>query len=462
MIISKVDSLLLWLAGVEPKLVHGCSPATIGKRKAMGGLLLIPVVLAGVAGYTFFVTLFKGHNSETYAVIASVTWGFAILCLDRFLLMTLQKSGSIVHDFLNIGSISRLFLAGLVAVILAHPIVLRVYQDNLSHSIQQGFLNQQQIVSLGFDQQKGQLNDEITARKNDLKSLKIASFSILEQQVSPEAVHLRKLIKEQQTLLLAAENEYTDEVAGRSKRTSKKGVGPVALAITKKIKSIVHDKKALEKQLKNTLENRKNNQALRTEQMKIELVNTDNERAFIQHELDSLLNEKADLQVNKKQAIAKAASFESYDFLTLSNQLDRLSGENSNVKLWTWLITALLFFLDIIVILMKITSPRDEYDDFKDAYLKTFKIGQQFSLGTIAQRIEFAAKRQALDEHIIHNLATLEMLLRASAQIMSKAKKMDYIEEKNRINTDDFKELSGDFRRLALYMRDALLKEATT
>jgi len=459
---SRASLFLIWASGADLNILNDCHPSVTTTKKAQGLLVLIPAIIALAAGYSFFATLFKHEQLAAFGFGA--IWSLIVFTIDRYLLMTLNKTNSVIKDLFSLPVLLRIIIAGYIGFVMAHPLLLMVYKDNLHFSLETNYNNQAQIISNDFDRKIEQVQIKLDKRNNDLGNIRDANLTILNQKPSSEQAFLLGLIKEQQILLRETEAEFEDEVAGISQRTGKKGFGPIALAIKKKIKNIEKDKEKLETQLNNNLKERRKAQRVQHKRISNELDQIDHQRLLITNDLKSLVNDKGNLKKEKGKTLKDLDSIEAFDFLTLSNELHKLEENNPNVFLWKWLITGLLWTLDILVILLKITSPRDDYDEIKDLNKIAFNTTKPIRLEAITQNILFTEQKRSLDKKISFHLNNLDTLLKQSELIMKKVNYLNTISEKNSTPNSNatFKDIFRGYTDVASMTWKKIMDEVAT
>lgn len=122
-----MSELMLWLSGVDRNVLSHCEGER-NKFVAMGGTVLTTAVLATLAA-TFTSHQFL-HTPLFFALVLGIGWGFAIMNLDRWLLISIRRQKTPGKTILM--AAPRVFLAVLVGAVIAHPIVLRVFEKEIS------------------------------------------------------------------------------------------------------------------------------------------------------------------------------------------------------------------------------------------------------------------------------------------------------------------------------------------
>ncbi len=372
--VSVIERFFLFCSGTDPELLKDCSRSVKTKYIALGWLVLTPAVLAVWSGSYFFSTIFKDHLFMS--VVFGFLWGLIILNIDRYLIITFDKGNSLFRDIFSFSVFSRLIIAVFIAYAIAHPIVLRLFSDNIEEHIFSRNEGRKEEIRKDYNQkidaieaEIARLNTEISEKGNAVIYVNQAGesreISELRKEVANTGMEISELRKE----LNKSHEELSDEIAGSSTRTGKKGHGPVARSIELKMESLngqiqksEEQYRRLEEQLVNAVEREKADFGMKKESVE-----------FGKNELAALTARNSSLMEDKKNEIArlrklrdeKVQGLESkaaMDFLARSNALDELSQNNFNVKKWSWLLTAIFILLDILPILWKVIPRKDAYE----------------------------------------------------------------------------------------------------
>ena len=128
------------LAGVKEDLLAWV-PHETARYTALGGVVLSTAVVATVSMF-FALQEILGHFS-IWTLFVVLGWGLLVLNLDRWLVSS--ASGSQWHTRMAV-FVPRLMLATLFGVIIAEPIVLRVFETAVEQHVQDG--RTQQLAQL--------------------------------------------------------------------------------------------------------------------------------------------------------------------------------------------------------------------------------------------------------------------------------------------------------------------------
>jgi hypothetical protein len=131
--VNKLEMLFIWLSGVSPKILATCPESEQKKHAALGGTVLIPALLAIVTASFLLYTL----NFSIYTIVpVALLWSCMILLMDRALLATYRRGFTFWG---KLGQFSlRFVIALLIAVTVAHPVVLLLFSERIDAAYNEG------------------------------------------------------------------------------------------------------------------------------------------------------------------------------------------------------------------------------------------------------------------------------------------------------------------------------------
>jgi len=189
-----------WMcSGADLDLLEKCSKAEQVKYAGIGGTIFFTAVMAFIASSFALFTVF---DSVIISIAFGLIWGLLIFNLDRFIVSTIKKQG---RPWLELGqAIPRLILAIIIAVVIAKPLELKIFQKE----IDQVLLQQKNDLSL---QNKEQIAMQYTPEINRIDS---------------EIQELKDVIVNKEKEVNDLYSTYISEAEG-TKGTLKIGKGPV-------------------------------------------------------------------------------------------------------------------------------------------------------------------------------------------------------------------------------------------
>ncbi|MEE4356858.1 MAG: DUF4407 domain-containing protein [Desulfococcaceae bacterium] len=372
--LSRIEKFFLFCSATDTEVLKDCSKGIKGKYIALGWLVLTPAVMALWSGSYFFSTIFR--NQIILSVLFGFVWALIILNIDRYLIITFDKGDSLFKDIFSFSVFSRMIIAVFIAYAIAHPIVLRLFSENIEEYIYtQNEIHKEEIRKnysgkiTSLEEEVRLLNAEINEKGTGISQMNGPAANPEISVLRKEIAHTGKEISDLRDVLNQSHEELSDEIAGSSSRTGRKGYGPVARSIEQKIESLNAQIRnaekqyaGLEEQLASAIENEKSGFQNRKEAL-----------AFERKELTALEERNNALIADRQKEITrlrflrdeKIRGFEhkaATDFLARSNALDELSKNNPNVRKWSYLLTLIFILLDILPILWKVIPRKDAYE----------------------------------------------------------------------------------------------------
>ena len=308
---NKLERFLVFCSGAYQPLVKRC-PGSIHQFIGIGGTVLFTAVFAGLSvGYALF-TVFE----SIFAVLAvGIVWMLMIFNLDRYIVSTLKKREKFLSEFKQ--AIPRLLLAVLIALVIAKPLELKIFEKEINRE-----LDRQRLATISDSK------DEIKAVYPELLDL--------EAQID----ELNAEIKEKEAFRNQKQIEYDNERFGvkTSETTGRAGIG------------INAEKK--ERQLDQAQQDLEYTQSLNRKK------------------IDDLVKQKYEL--NEKMAGEldyQMVSLDANNGLAARIQaLDSLTNANNAVYWANILIMALFIMIEMAPILVKLMAKRGPYDHLLELY----------------------------------------------------------------------------------------------
>jgi hypothetical protein len=126
---NKLERFLIFCSGAYLPLVKRC-PGSIHQFIGIGGTVLFTAIFAGLSvGYALF-TVFE----NIFTVIAvGIIWMLMIFNLDRYIVSTLKKREKFLSELKQ--AIPRLLLAVLIALVIAKPLELKIFEKEINREL---------------------------------------------------------------------------------------------------------------------------------------------------------------------------------------------------------------------------------------------------------------------------------------------------------------------------------------
>ena len=169
--VNKLERFFIWLSGVSPRILAGCPESEQKKHAALGGVVLIPALLAIVTASFLLYTL----NFSVYTIApVALLWSCMVLLMDRALLATYRRGFTFLG---KLGQFSlRFVIALLIAITVAHPVVLLLFSERIDAAYNEGRIKTElNNLALQCDLKNPQselslLDAKMTLFRNELKN----------------------------------------------------------------------------------------------------------------------------------------------------------------------------------------------------------------------------------------------------------------------------------------------------
>lgn len=140
-----IKRMLWFCAGAYQPLLKRC-PTESNKYIGIGGTVLFTAIFAGLAAGYAMHTVF---DSSYVAVILAVIWALMIFNLDRFIVGTMRKRKSSFEQWKI--ALPRFFLAAVLALVIAKPLELRIFEKEINRQLDKDRLAVIQETKLQID-----------------------------------------------------------------------------------------------------------------------------------------------------------------------------------------------------------------------------------------------------------------------------------------------------------------------
>jgi len=316
---SFIYSFFCWCSGARLYLLKNC-PTDYNKFFGIGIIIFLTGIMASITG---FYALFMVFNSIVISVLFGSFWGILIFFLDWFIVSSLKKEEKVLSEILY--SIPRLMLAVLLAIVIAKPLELKLFEKEINGILQ----NIKVENSLDY-------NKLIDKEFEEIKKLK------------KENILLKTEISEKENLRKKLFNMIITEAEGKSP-TGTIGKGPVYREKKKEYNKIDAEL---------TILNKRNNKQINNNNKQIEKL----------------------LKIKNKQIDESKSEIKKADGLLARLEAMSVLGEkNTTVKYASWFIFLLFVLIESAPVLVKLLSRRGAYDELieKEEYEKIVEYKKQ-------------------------------------------------------------------------------------
>ena len=194
-----LNQFFILCSGADTDILNKCPKGEQNKYAGIGATVFFTAVMAFVACSYALYTVFD--NIYT-AIFFGFIWGLLIFNLDRYIVSTIKKTGHVFNAFIQ--AIPRLILAVIIAVVIAKPLELKIFEKEIN----QVLLEEKNAMTLA---NKNQINEQFTPEIAELQS----QITTLNAQIASKENEVNDLY-----------NTYISEAEGTA-GTKRLGKGPV-------------------------------------------------------------------------------------------------------------------------------------------------------------------------------------------------------------------------------------------
>ncbi len=387
-------SFFCWCSGARLYLLKKC-PTDYNKFFGIGIIIFLTGIMATITGFYALLMIF---NSIIFSIIFGVFWGVLIFFLDWFIVSSLKKEEKIFSEIMY--SIPRLMLSVLLAIVIAKPLELKLFEKEINGVLQnikvENSLEYNKLVDKEFDEIK---------------------------KIEKENILLKTEIIEKENLRRKLFNMIIKEAEGKSP-TGIVGKGPVYREKKNEYNKIDTELAKL---------NKSNNKKIESNNKKIE-------------KLAKIKNK----QINESKIEIRKAD----GLLARLEAMSVLGEKNKTVKYASWFIFLLFVLIESAPLLVKLLSRRGAYDELieKEEYEKIVEYKKQkIKTKTLANNyIELLKQKNELqvDAEKRNNESFVKQIEDAKQEINSKFIKNWKQKEIETINTKEFSEQDNDNKNI--------------
>jgi len=367
------ERVCLWAAGVSPKIVTFL-PTERHIFVTIGASILFTGILAGLSGYFSFSMVLGGADGNSpdlkYTSALAAIWALLIFNLDRSIVCNTSSWRS--PDGGKLGKLSlfvmRVALAGVIAFVVSVPLELRLFHDKIEEAFKDAapdrIANTRKDLQAKIDNGKNELENMELLQKNDLaEQLKISDKTReLQNQKAPkfdEAADVKD--NEDKERVSKDKNDYVIKQQ-KAQESAKRNYDPVIATRTARMAqldaSIAERKKRFEDLTSHfntltasstkTLEEARGQLTKRIQDRDLGIVAVRDELKKAKDKLSLLDKENGDAKPGLLQQI---------------ETLHKLGEDSFIIKSAKWSVRALIMLIEIIPVLLKLTSKAKYYDE---------------------------------------------------------------------------------------------------
>lgn len=313
---NELKKFFWWCTGVHQETLNRY-PEEHSKYVSIGATIFFTGLFATLAGgYAMYFVFSGGEYAAFYAVLFGIIWGLAIFNLDRYIVLSINKSNSGSKQFFQ--ALPRIILAIIIGIVISRPLELKIFDKEIREYLRTEYLQQQRAK---IDTLNRTFENKYVVEYGQLNALKTQADS-LETSIKTERVQLNHEIF----------GTKTDQTSGVM------GYGPYA-----KMKEEALNKQSI---YLDTLRSR---------------IQVKESQLLIRKANEGLLDQKilSDKSLDSAVNVAGFADRNS----ALGNLQNRPDGTiNKSVEYAVNFIALLFIFFECLPVFVKLMSGRDSYD----------------------------------------------------------------------------------------------------
>ncbi len=164
---EKIKTFFWYCSGADSSLLKDC-PTESSRYVGIGATIFFTGLFASLAaGYALF-TVF---DSVAIAFILGLVWGLMIFNLDRYIVSSMRKRGSVFNEFKM--ALPRIILALFISIVIAKPLELKIFEKEINAELtvmeQEIYARQENQVREKFIAPRNVLTEEIAQLKQEIE-----------------------------------------------------------------------------------------------------------------------------------------------------------------------------------------------------------------------------------------------------------------------------------------------------
>jgi hypothetical protein len=405
----RAGDFLAWLGGADPKIL---AQAPGYERTRFVQMAIVLLTTSGIGTLSMMFALHDGVQTPlVVAIIGGLVWGFIVLNLDRFLVLSMGHSRD--RRRLLLMALPRLALAAVISLVVATPMTLRIFANDIKNEMVQ--VNATESKQVATQQSQSGPATQAAAILAKINTDKQVMAGHLQGTVSnPQAAFwqskantLTPQVQQAQTAMDMAQAAYQCEVDGSGPgcegASDLTGNGPMAKLKETEFEQAQQKYESLNAQLRSAQHQLAIAQSAAEEASGTTLQQQQSEAKTELPGLQAQYNHlEAQLKANEAQA--QNAVQANTGILAQLQDLSAAGAKNPMLGIAQWVVTLLFFCIEILPVMVKVLlniGPLSTYE----ILLKNEEeiITDRAKLTRVSRRRDAereADKRIAIDEHM--------------------------------------------------------------
>ncbi|MBL6955980.1 MAG: DUF4407 domain-containing protein [Chlorobium phaeobacteroides] len=135
--------LFFWMCTGTPIGIIEKYPTEHNKFIGIGATIFFTALFAGLSGgYALYYVFAGSPFAVFFAIVFGILWGLAIFNLDRYIVSSVNKTAKGLRQFYQASP--RLIFAILIAIVIARPLELKIFEKEIKEVLKSRYLREQQ------------------------------------------------------------------------------------------------------------------------------------------------------------------------------------------------------------------------------------------------------------------------------------------------------------------------------
>lgn len=162
-----------WCAGVHIDTLKKY-PEEHSKYFSIGATIFFTGLFAAIAGgYALYFVFSGSAYALVYSLLFGLTWGLAIFNMDRYIVLSIDKSKSGFKQFFQ--ALPRIILAVIIGIVISRPLELKIFDKEIKDHLRVEYLRKQQAT---IDTLNRTFENKYQVEYSQLKTVKVQADSL--------------------------------------------------------------------------------------------------------------------------------------------------------------------------------------------------------------------------------------------------------------------------------------------
>lgn len=378
-----LNHIFWWVAGADIEHLKQC-PSDQKRIGAIGMVIMTTAFvafIAGTAAATFFTMDTEHPNGQPgWALAFGLLWMLIIFMIDRSLVVTMKKNPTLSNQFkVVIGPfIFRMFLSGIIALMISIPLELFIFRDFIKTSTIE-YNNIEKKAVQEDSPETGQISNNQSSI--DKASNRVAKYQKDEEGLESEISNLINIISSKESqknkpntpAFQESQKRYNGYVAQKNtlkstEMSSQSQISSIESKIRHEQSIMAQEKTKWNTKIDNEIAPLKAKLTEKESQLQDikKSIGNENQRIDSLEVVNSEYQQAVDIRINTQDSLQQNTGHFFRDYQILSNTITNRN-EDGTYKhpmelLFYWLVRIIFFLIELLPTLVKVITPVGAYD----------------------------------------------------------------------------------------------------